>query len=215
MLFLKELGNNRLYPIFIQIFYVVLIFVTVVAGGWFLIGKIQAVNGLLATETENYQTASEKLNYLNTFPYDTGVLLQKVAYVLPSTEASFVALSSLKAKLAGDVMLNELTLGDDQKGSTVLSVEIAGSSTSVLSFVSSVLEGYPVCDLSNLEFDAGSGMYNLNLNFYHQNTPDETGAPFAKLTSNEETLLEQVLGVSVSGGSGVSAPSSYSRDNPF
>ena len=178
-----------------------------------MIGKIQEVNGLLVTETTKYQAASEKLNYLSTFPYDVGVLLRKMNYVYPTSEVSFVALAGVKAKVPGDVILSDLVLGNDQKGAASLSVEVAGSQTSVLDFVSQVLEGYPVCDLSTLKFGT-SGSHNLVLNF-HQNTKIPEKLVFAKLLSDEETLVKEVLGVSISSGGESTSPSTYTRDNPF
>lgn len=214
MPFLKELGANRLYPIFVQVFYVVIIFVTVVAGGGFLIDKIKNLNSLLATETEKYQANTEKLKYLNTFPYDTNNLLGKMNYVFPSGEVSFLAVSTLKAKAEGDVILSDLSVGNDQKGQVSLSVDMAGSPASVISFVSQVLEGYPLCDFSSLKYSPSSGIYNLNLAFY-QRIFDQKEMVFAKVTPNDETLIKEILGVSTTGSGEITSPSVYSRDNPF
>lgn len=214
MPFLKELGANRLYPIFVQIFYVVVIFVIIVAGGGFLIGKIQNLNVLLVAVTEKYQANTEKLNYLNTFPYDIAVLLGKMKYVYPTDEASFLVMSSLKTKAVGDVILSDLSVANDQKGKISLSVEIAGSPVSVLNFVSSVLEGYPLSDFSSLENNSNAGLYNLNLAFY-QNMPDQKELIFTKVLPKEDVLIKEILGVAVIEGGEITSPSVYSRDNPF
>lgn len=214
MQFLKELEANRLYPVFVQIFYVVVIFVTVIVGGGFLIEKIQNLNGLLVVENEKYQVNAEKLNYLNAFPYDTAVLLEKMNYVFPSGEASFLAISSLKTKTTGDVILSGLSVANDQKGQVNLSAEIAGSPVSVLNFVSQVLEGYPLCDFSSLKFSPNAGLYDLNLAFY-QNVSDKKELVFAKVTPQEDILIKEILEVAVTGGGEITNPSVYSRDNPF
>lgn len=214
MSFLKELEANRLYPIFVQIFYVVVIFVTVVAGGGFLIEKIQNLNSLLVTENEKYEANIDKLSYLNNFPYDTAVLLEKMNYVFPSGEASFLVISSLKNKVRGDVILTDLSVANDQKGQVNLSAEIAGSPMSVLNFVSQVLEGYPLCDFSSLEFNPNAGLYSLNLAFY-QNMSDKKEFAFAKITPQENLLVKEILEVVVAGGGEINSPSIYSRDNPF
>lgn len=217
MISLKELGTNRLFPVFAQIFYVVVIFVTVLAGGNFLLGKIAEVNKLLADETANYKAALNKLDYLTAFPYDLPQLLQKMNVVLPGQDAAFITLTSFKNRALGRVVVSDVSVGGGSGNSISLTAQLGGSTSDVFEFVSELVNNYPVCDLSQLKYDANLGLYNVSFVFY-QSLPvaADQAAVFTQLTKQEEDLIGDILGVSLVQGVGNSlSPSSYDRNNPF
>jgi len=211
----KSWQSNRLFPVFVQIGYVFLILIVMVAGGSFLINKIQTVQRAIVEADDKNRTLIAKRDYLVSFPFETSVLVRKMAIAYPSSEATFVAVESFKSQMGG-VLLDSLTVSTDEKEQTVtLAVKLTGDPVTILDLVAQNIENYPICDLVSFRYNEQDGFYEVGLKYY-QNVLSGEKVAFVPLSKDEEAVVKKVISLSTSSlGSQGGGPAVYTRDNPF